>query len=804
MRKEKITFDTSLGRVNAAIDKGLDSNTVNTRIAQGLTNKVKNTSSKSYFKIFYDNICTFFNLFCLVAFAVTLTVKASLSDYSFIVIYVLNMAIGIIQEIRAKKTVEKLSLVKSPTANVIRDGKKISVPVGDIVLDDIIELTLGEQIPADCILLSGNAEVDESMLTGESVSIKKKEGDVLYSGSFVSGGTCLARVDKVGKDAYVQTMTAKAKKYKRTSSELLDSMNKIIKTVGLLIIPIAAVIAVVNYNAFSADGLLGDDLRAAVVKRTVAVVIGMIPSGMFLLTTLSLAVGIIKLATFNTSVQDMYSLEMLARTNVLCLDKTGTITDGNMSVSDIVKLGGEDIDEIVASMEIALGDNNMTATALKKRFTAEKPLKAIATLPFNSARKFSAVKFENGVYALGAPDFVIKDLSDDIKNTISSFMDDGKRVLLLAKGHGDITDNEVIGGLSPFALIALEDNIRPEAIETIAWFKQNDVKIKVISGDNPITVSRIAERAGVDDAKKYISLAGLSDDEVIAAANEYSVFGRVSPEQKALLVKTIKSAGNTVAMTGDGVNDILAMKEADCSITVSSGSTAARSLSHIVLLDDNFNSLPKVVGEGRRTINNIQRSASLYLMKTMFTIVFALISIVRWQPYPFSTGNMIMLEFFIIGLPSVLLSVQPNTDRVQGKFISFVFAHAVPGTIILVMNVLLADYCSVFGVNSSGVADTIRMLALTYAGWAFLVVLCYPFNLYRICVAALVTVCIAVCSVFLLDSFFFKMQALTIKDNLDAIIFLAVIVAIDFPVLIGANFAANKIFGTKVKNQSNA
>lgn len=797
MKKRKFDFNGELGRINPDPNIGLDKQTVDTRIAQGLTNAVKNPAAKSYFKIFYDNVCTFFNLFCLIAFAFTLTVKATLADYSFIVIYVLNMAIGIIQEIRAKKTVERLSLVKTPTARVIREGQKQDIPVGSLVLDDVVELTLGNQLPADCVILSGSVEVDESMLTGESVAVKKSVGDVLYSGSFITSGSCFAKADKVGKEAYVQTLSAKAKQYKRTNSELLNSMNKIIKTVGLLIIPVAVITAIVNYGVFSST-YVGAELRTKVVTRTVAVVIGMIPSGMFLLTTLSLAVGIIKLATMNTSVQDMYSLEMLARVNVLCLDKTGTITDGNMTVSDVVALeDGADVDKIIASMEEALGDDNMTARALKKRFLTQNLLEAEEALPFSSARKYSAVRFKTGGgYMLGAPDFILQALSAELKEKIDDFTAQGKRALLLARTDGAL-DEAKSPAAHPVALVALEDHIRPESIQTIAWFKQNDVKIKVISGDDPATVSRIALRAGVDDALKYVSLAGLSDEEVIAAANEYSVFGRVSPEQKALLVKTLKLGGNVVAMTGDGVNDILAMKESDCAITVASGSSAARSLSHIVLLDDNFNSLPSVVGEGRRVINNIQRSASLYLMKTLFTLTYAIISIVRWKEYPFSTGNMLMLEFFIIGLPSVLLSVQPNAERVKGRFISFVLSHAIPGAALLVLNVVLAEYCHVFGVNAATVGGTVKMLALTLAGWVFLINLCRPYNAYRSAIAVFVTVCITVCSCFLLDSFFFKMEPLTFSENLDAIIFLASLVVIDFPVLLGANALIEKIFKKK-------
>ena len=630
-------------------------------------------------------------------------------------------------------------------------------------MDDIIRFTIGNQITADCTVLQGAIEVNESLLTGESVPIKKKKGDALLSGSYVVSGSALAIADKVGEERYVQQLSAKAKKFKRPTSELFKSLQWIIRTVGFLIIPIGLGVFYTNYRVilgeglpvFVSDGALTGLGRTEVVTRTTSVIIGMIPAGMFLLTTLALAVGIIRLAKKNTSAQDMYAVERLARVDVLCLDKTGTITDGRMKVANCVIFEKDfkySINEIVSSMQNALGDNNQTAIALQKHFGRDGGLIAKNVIPFSSDRKFSAVTFldnndETFTFALGAPEYIIGSETEYPKlyTHIRHYTAMGQRVLLLAFSDKEIQDGKLSAVFKPFALITLTDTIRKNAAKTIEWFKNNDVQIKVISGDNPITVSEVAKRAGIDGADKFISLEGLNDNEVINVATKYNVFGRVSPEQKATLIKALKSAGHTVAMTGDGVNDILAMKESDCSITVAAGSDATKDIAHLVLMDNNFNSLPSVVEEGRRVINNIQRSSSLYLMKTLFTMIFAVLSILRRTVYPFNNQMMIMLETLVIGIGSFALSMEKNTDRVDGKFISYVFTNSLPGATVLIMNVLAFDVLDKLPLGiviPLGYKDTLMVAALTFGGLVHLYTLCKPYNVYRsVLVISLTVVC---------------------------------------------------------------
>lgn len=797
-------FDTKIERENPSVLQGLDENAVNDRIAKGLTNKVKNKSSKSYLKIFVDNFCTFFNLLCFSCFIVLLLVAkdTELSNYMFVLIFLANATIGVIQEVRAKLTVERLSLVKAPTQVVVRGGKQMEIAVSDVVLDDVLVLKLGAQIPADCIVLDGVVEVNESLLTGESKAVKKKAGDSLLSGSFVVSGTCFARADKVGAESYVQTLATKAKEYQKTNSKLLNALNTIIKTVSLLIIPIAIGTFIVQNHLYNAAGRV-ESFATGVVIPTISVIIGMIPAGMFFLTTLSLAVGIIKLASYNTLVQDMYSLEMLARTSVLCLDKTGTLTDGNMTVDDVLPLNADKdaLIGIIGAMETALEENNQTASAILDYYNQNKRENASGfgviegKIPFNSERKFSAITADGITYILGAPDFVLDKIEQEIEEKIAQNMALGKRVLMLARAEGKINGDNIPLNRQALGLIVLQDNIRPEAIETIKWFKENDVLVKIISGDDPVTVSEIARRAGVDGYDNYINLFGLGDNEVIEASTKYSVFGRVSPEQKALIIKTLKGSGDTVAMTGDGVNDILAMKEADCSITVASGSGAARSLAHLVLLDNNFNCLPKVVKEGRRVVNNIQQSASLYLMKTLFTLLYAVISIATITDYPFSPGMMLMLEFFIIGVPSVMLSIQPNDKRIKGNFIRFVFSRAIPGAAVLIINTLAIKICySVDGLCALvGLTEdtftTMSALALTLGGMAFLLVLCYPYNKFRTLLASVVTVVITLLCALIIGTsatqgFFGLENFLPLKDNFIKVIILIGLTLFDLPILV--------------------
>lgn len=725
-------LNPKIERYSPVLEQGLDQAQVAKRIESGLVNSVKQKYSKSYLNIFVNNVCTFFNLLGFLVFIALLSIgdKAKFSDFFFVLFYIANISIGIIQEIRAKKCIDKLSLVQSKTTRVVRDGEIVEISSTDIVLDDIIEIGLGKQIPTDCIIASGEVEVNESLLTGESVAVKKKVGDLLLAGSFITSGTCFARAERVGKENYVETLSAKAKQYKKPHSEIMNSLKLIIKVISFIIVPIAIAWIVKTI-------ILTNDMPEAIYKTSTPV-IGMIPAGMFLLTSVALAVGIIKLARHNTLVQDLYSLEMLARVDTICFDKTGTITDGKMSVSEVYPLTESSlpINDVISSMLAALKDNNQTAIALYNYFGQENKYNSTFALPFNSARKLSAVTFENmGTYAFGAPEFVLsKEEYSLYKTKIDEYAQKGLRVLVLAKSENELQENFIPNDFKAIALLIIADNVREDAISTIKWFKDNGVQIKVISGDNPITVSEVAKRVGIDGAEKYISLDGLTDDEVFSVANAYTVFGRVSPEQKAILVKALKDAGHVTAMTGDGVNDILALKESDCAISVAAGSDAARNVSHLVLLDNNFNSLPKVVYEGRRVINNVQSSASLFLMKTIFTMLMAVIALCLpyMQAYPYKLSNMIMFEVFIIGIPSFFLSFQPNDSKVEGRFINYVIKKSLPSAVLMIVSVLIIEiFRMTVGSFPSEVYDTMGVYVLTFAGVINLFITCAPLNKFR-------------------------------------------------------------------------
>ncbi len=733
-KKTEVPQYSKVRRFHPDVKTGLSSSQVDERFSQFLFNDTNQKYSKSYASIFMGNIFTFFNLLCVLAAVALVYSEASPSQFLFVVIFALNLGFSVVTEIIAKRKIDKLSLLTVPTTTVVRDGELTEIHAKDIVLDDILELSLGNQIPADCIVAEGTVEVNEALLTGESVPVKKEPGDMLYAGSFISSGSCRARADKVGKNTYLNSLSAKAKKYKKPNSELMRSTKLIIRIIGLLIIPVAAGMFFVNYNNYVPNEnitKLNDT-----IQRTVSIVIGMIPSGMLLLTSIALTLGIIRLMTQNTLVQDLYSLEMLARVNVLCLDKTGTITDGRMKVNDCMLLNNPTdftINEIVGSCLKALPDNNQTSIALYNYFGHCAALKPLAVMPFSSKRKLSAVTFaEIGTISIGAPEFVLGTVPEKINRIVNQYASMGLRVLIVAISNGKIAGDHLPTGFKPLAIISISDNIRDDAAQTIRWFKENDVAVKIISGDNPVTVSEVARRVGVANSDKYISLEGLNEKEVASIANKYTVFGRVTPEQKAILVKAIKSEGNTVAMTGDGVNDILAMKEADCAVSVASGSEAAKNVSHIVLMDNNFASMPKVVFEGRRVINNIQNSSSLYLMKTLFTTIFAILSIIFFAPYPFKTNNLMLLEFFVIGIPTFFLSLQPNTNRVKGKFLPSVLSRAIPCAVVLVLAVQATNVVTALQPGYfENYYEEISVYIISFAGLVMLYRVCMPLNVYR-------------------------------------------------------------------------
>ncbi len=809
-RKERPLPEIDVPRFHAYANEGLSKEQVEERVSQGLVNKTTKKYSKTYKSIFIGNICTFFNLLCLLAAVALLLAHAPFSQFTFVLIFLCNIIVSIVQEIRAKRKIDKLSILSSPTARVVRHGQQLDIPVEEIVVDDILILSAGQQVPADCIAVEGTAELNESLLTGESVPIKKEDGDFVYAGSFVASGRIAVRVDKIGDYTYISKLTARAKKYKRPNSEIMNSITLFIKIIGLVIVPVAIFMFFNNFNnefgswsSLKENGgfwhtLFKENSKgdlSVTIQRTASVVIGMIPSGLLLLTTVALSVGMIRLAKYNTLVQDMYSLEMLARVNVLCLDKTGTITDGRMKVSDCILLNNTTeygIDDILGSMLASLNDNNQTSIALYERFGHSSALQPMATLPFSSARKLSAVTFQGvGTFVLGAPEFVLKPMPVRIDKIVKQYAQMGLRVLVVAHSTGQIQGDKIPVGLKAIAILTLSDNIRPDAIDTIKWFKENDVAVKVISGDNPVTVSEVARRAGIKNAAHFISLEGLSDLEVENAANDYTVFGRVTPEQKAILIRSMKQSGNTVAMTGDGVNDILAMKEADCAVSVASGSDAARNVSNLVLQDNNFSSMPKIVNEGRRVINNIKASSSLYIMKTFLTLILALVCIVAGCTYFFDTSNMMMYEMIISALPSFVLSLQPNTKRVKGKFIPYVLSRAIPGALTMALGILTlyvikekTPLGGTFGFIGDGEDEyrALMMICLTFSGLVMLYRICQPFNILRaVLYIVSVLLCVTVISVPFLGEIVFKGWS-AVDFSLQQILLVVIIVQASFPI----------------------
>lgn len=737
-------------------NEGLTAKQVESRVDDYLVNYVKRGTTKSVGAILLTNIFTFYNMLALVIGIILIYNMAILqsdvppeeqmgiTNLLFLVVFITNMVIGIVQELRAKFTIEKLTIVASSKVTVVREGHLYTISPEDIVLDDVVSLSNGGQIQADGILLDGIIEVNESLLTGESVPIQKKKGDKLLAGSFVVSGSGHYRVDKIGKNSYIQTVAKDASRYVAPRSELFSSLKSIIKVISAIIIVLAAILI--------ATQLLGETQItnakiSKVITQTSGAILGMIPAGMFLLSSLALSVGVLNLKKANTWVRELYCIEMLARVDTLCLDKTGTITDGTMKVVDVISIKNEgkkfDLKKMMSSILFALDDNNQTSMALKDYFGHECIFKAKKILPFSSARKLSAVTFNSGLgtFVIGAPEFIFNDLSTKLSDVITKFASQGYRVLAVGRSKDDIKDDNLPENIYPVALITLQDNIRREAPQTIKWFADNGVDIRIISGDNPITVSEVARRAGVAGAEKYISLHGLAPVEIRAAAKEYTVFGRVTPEQKLILVKELKNVGRTVAMTGDGVNDILALREADCSIAMASGSEAARNVSQLVLLDSNFSSMPKVVLEGRRVVNNVQKSSSLFLFKTLFTMMLACICIFANNgTYFFDTSNLLILESFIIGLPAFMLALEHNNQQINGKFLYNILRTSLAAALSVVIFVgalLLFRLFGIFNLTATLdlTADNVTLTLMIYAtlttGFAMLYRMIRPLNAYR-------------------------------------------------------------------------
>jgi len=718
------TQKSHINRIATDPERGLTSAQVRERIAGGWDNKPVESPTKTVKQIIYSNVFTYFNiLFFIIAFALILV--GSFNNLSFMLIILVNLMIGIVQEINSKKTLDSLTLLNEPHINVIRDGREHSVPTEKLVIDDVIKLNSGNQICADGTVLKGEIQVNEALVTGEADEITKRPGDSLLSGSYVVGGSCYARLDAVGADSFVSKLTLDAKRTKKKDTKgMMLSLKRLIIIIGVLIIPLA--IGLLLRHHYS----LGIGIKAN-VTQTAAAIIGMIPEGLYLLVNVTLAVSVIKLAKKDTLVHDLGCIETLARVDTLCVDKTGTITDNSMLVSEIVPLR-RDIDPVplVRDLVYNMAEDNITMKALKEHFSGELGRRALEVVPFTSATKISAVSFSAGEkYVLGAPEFILRNQYHLYKNNIEPYVHDGKRVLMFAQTSSLVMSEA--DRIVPLALVTLVNPVRPEAYDTFTYFTRQGVKIKVISGDNPFTVSAAARDAGIPGYENCIDISDLTDAEVAEVADKYTVFGRVSPNQKRILVRTLKSQGHTVAMTGDGVNDILAMKDADCSIAMASGSDVTCQVSHLVLLKSQFSSLPSVVAEGRQVINNIERSASLFLVKNIFSFLLAVISIIAVFEYPLQPVQISLISALTIGIPSFILALEKNENRVRGKFLVNVIYRALPAALtnlIVVMGVIL--FTDAFKIDQA-IASSVITILMGLVGFTMIFLLCRPFNKKR-------------------------------------------------------------------------
>ena len=737
---------------------GLNDEEVEERKKDGLSNRIQKKVTKSYWRIFLDNVFTFFNLIYFVLAILMAYGKTPIYSFFFLGPVLGNVIIGLITDIRARLLVDKLRVVTEPKVTVVRNGKEVEIGVRDVVLSDVVLLRAGDQVSSDCIVLNGSLSMNESLVTGESVRIEKKIGDSVLSGTFVQAGKAYVRVEKVGVANYAESLQNSAKRFSRPKSELKRSFFAIFTTTGVVSIcfGIAQTLIWLAQNSWS---VTYEDYQTF-IKGLSGSLCAMIPAGLYLLTSLTLAVGVLSLAKKRMNVQELYCIEMLARVDTICFDKTGTLTDGNLSVQDIFGYGDftdEEIRTILRSVVSATGDENSTAKAILA-LSGSELMEAKENLPFDSAKKFSAASFERkGTFVLGAPSFVDAKKNDYAALKMEQLSQRGYRVLGLYWSKKDIKNKEIPAKLELIAIISLADHIKEDAKENIEWFVKNDVDIKIISGDNPLTVSEIASLVGVPNAAKAISMQGVKEEDIPSLVKEYTVFGRVSPEQKALLIEAMQKEGHKVAMTGDGVNDILALKKADCSIAMASGSSAAQNVSHIVSLDNDFSKLPDVVGEGRRVINNLQRTASLFLSKTFFAIsvttIFLISSLCGAESYPFTTSNMILWEFFTIGLGGFLLALQPSKERLKGKFLSFIIFHAIPSGIMEMASVLIVfvvHWCAPSFLSYEA-AVALSVMVFSALSYLTMFVVSSPFDKYRTIV--FVSLFAFGCAFFFFDAF---------------------------------------------------
>ncbi|MBR6034081.1 MAG: HAD-IC family P-type ATPase [Clostridia bacterium] len=735
-------------RYNPNIHDGLSSIEIEERKKEGLVNFDTTVPTKSIKAIIAGNVFTIFNLLNLIL-GVAVFFTGSYKNLLFLVIITCNTIISTYQELHSKRVIDKLAVISATKTTVIRDGKEEKIGINEIVLDDIVKFKTGNQVITDCVICDGEVEVNESFITGESDSVYKKNGDTLLSGSFIVSGSCIAKVEHIAGDNYTAKIGHDAKQIKMAKSEIMIALNKIIKTVSFFILPIGLLLL---YNQVK---VMGASIDHAVLQ-TVAALVGMIPEGLILLTSTVLAVSSIRLSRSKVLIQELYCIEALARVDTLCLDKTGTITEGRMEVKEIIpeEYDKEKIGNVLNEFASSIDDTNPTMDAIRQKYSMKSNWKTISIVPFSSQRKWSGVTFENeGSYILGAPEFVLGEKYEQYNELLRECSKEC-RVLVLAHSINNFEDKQLQKELKVCGFILLQDVIRKEAGDTLKYFKEQGVEIKIISGDNPITVSNIAKRAGVECFDKFIDMSTAKLDDIKNIASNYTIFGRVSPTQKQELIKAIKENGHTVAMTGDGVNDVLALKEADCSIAIATGSDAARNVSQLVLLNSNFSSMPKIVAEGRRTINNIERSSELFLTKTIYASILAVLFAIITMPYPFKPIQFSLINVVTIGIPSFVLALQPNKARVKGKFLKNILSRAFPTSLTVVCNIILAALFSCwFGYDDLTYA-TYCVILTTLTGFTLLVKLCRPFNLLR-CALLVFVVALFLSQIFLLSDIFY-------------------------------------------------
>ena len=758
MKKTKDSQETKIlrnpvVRIETTADTGLTQAQVKERMQKGWSNAPVDSPSKTTKEIIISNVFTYFNLIFLVI-AVLLLLVGAFRDLTFLPVIICNTLIGIIQEIRSKKVLDKLSVLNAPKATVVREGKLQTIPAEKAVLDDVVKFQAGNQICADATVIDGEVQVNESLLTGESDEITKKPGDTLMSGSFVVSGSCLGRLEQVGADSYISKLTLEAKATKEgEQSEMIRSLDKLVQIVGFLIIPIGIVL-------FGQQYLLGDSSIKTSMQAMVAAIIGMIPEGLYLLASVALVVSVMRLATKKVLVHDMKCIETLARVNVLCVDKTGTITENTMKVHDVVSLEPYEKEELPPLKELlgdfahAMSKDNITMAAMQEYFTQGSGQVATSVTSFSSAFKYSSVTFHTTSYVLGAPEFVLRDDYEIYKETIESYGSEGYRVLVFGRYEGTPDGKALTEAVVPYGLVLLANPIRKEAWETFQYFADQGVDIKVISGDNPVTVSKVASQAGIANADNYIDASQLkTPDDIKQAVLKYTVFGRVTPDQKRQFVRALKEAGKTVAMTGDGVNDVLALKDADCSIAMASGSDAAAQASQLVLLESNFSCMPSVVLEGRRVVNNIERSASLFLVKNIFSFLLSLFSMAFMITYPLEPSQISMVAMFTIGIPAFLLAMEPNKKMIEGHFLTNVLLKALPAGLT---DVLIVGFLTVFGQTfgmSNEEISTAATLLLAIVGLMILFKISKPMNVFRWIVWSAMVAGLLFCVIFLKNLF---------------------------------------------------